>query len=198
MKVLLLRHGQTEWNVQHKYQGQTDIELNENGREQAAKVGRYLRENENIEAIYCSDLSRSRETAELIGHELQLPIRIDKRLRERGFGHWEGMTYEEVCRLYPQEAESWQKDSMIGKVPGGESVVEILDRSLPLLDELAQKHRGTVLVVSHGGLIKTVLNHLHGNDEWDIYLLPSSISSLEWDGTKYVPQVIGFLLPDEA
>ncbi|HNX93329.1 MAG TPA: alpha-ribazole phosphatase [Syntrophomonas sp.] len=197
MKVLLLRHGQTEWNALQKYQGHMDIALNDTGREQAGKIARYLHDNENIEAIYCSDLSRSRETAEIIAHELHLPVQVDKRLREIGFGSWEGMTYEEVKCMYPEEYEKWFNNNLEIKVPGGESVDELLARSLPVLSELAERHEGTVLVVSHGGLIKTVLNYMRGNERWDIYLYPASISSLEWNGEQYVTQLIGFTLPDD-
>jgi len=197
MKVLLLRHGQTEWNALQKYQGHMDIALNDTGREQAGKIARYLHDNENIEAIYCSDLSRSRETAEIIAHELHLQVQVDKRLREIGFGSWEGMTYEEVKCMYPEEYEKWFNNNLEIKVPGGESVDELLARSLPVLSELAERHEGTVLVVSHGGLIKTVLNYMRGNERWDIYLYPASISSLEWNGEQYVTQLIGFTLPDD-
>jgi alpha-ribazole phosphatase/probable phosphoglycerate mutase len=197
MKVLLLRHGQTEWNALQKYQGHMDIALDDTGRNQAGRIARYLHENENIEAIYCSDLSRSKETAEIIARELHLQVQIDERLREIGFGVWEGMTYEKVKSMYPEEYEKWFTNNAELKVPGGESIDELLARFLPVLSELADKHEGTVLVVSHGGLIKTVLNYLHGDNRWDIYLHPASISCLEWDGERYVTQMIGFKLPDE-
>ncbi|NLV20386.1 MAG: alpha-ribazole phosphatase [Syntrophomonadaceae bacterium] len=197
MKVLLLRHGQTEWNALQKYQGHIDIALNDMGRAQAEKIAGYLQANENIEAIYCSDLSRSRETAEIIARRLQLPVQADERLREIGFGSWEGMTYEEVSRAYPVEYEKWFNNNLDIKVPGGETINELLARSLPVLGELTEKHQGTVLIVSHGGLIKTVLNHIHGKERWDIYLHPASVSSLEWDGKRFVPQLIGFTLPEQ-
>jgi len=198
MKILLLRHGQTEWNALKKYQGHMDIALNDAGRAQAEKLARYLRCNEKIEAIYCSDLSRSRETAEIIARELQLSIQVDERFREIGFGDWEGMTYEEVSRMYPEEYTKWFNNNLTIKVPGGESIDDLLARTLPSLGDLAQRHAGTVLVVSHGGLIKTLLNHLLGSERWDTYLYPASISSLEWDGEEFVPQLIGFTLPDEV
>jgi len=195
MKVILLRHGQTEWNALQKYQGQTDINLNDYGREQAATVAEYLKENESIEAIYCSDLSRGRETAEIIARELQLPVRYDARWRELSFGCWEGLTYSEVCQQYPQEYDSWFKNTRQMQVPGGESFDDVLARSLPALHELAERHEGTVLVVSHGGLIKTILNNLHGDGMWDIYLEPGSMSFLEWQESEFIPQKIGVTLP---
>ena len=194
MQVILLRHGQTEWNVLQKYQGHTDIDLNDYGRQQAQRVADYLRENETIEAIYCSDLSRGRETAEIIGRVLKLPVQGDVRWRELSFGRWEGLTYSEVYQQYPQEYDSWFKNTRQMQVPGGESFDDVLARSLPALYELADLHEGTVLVVSHGGLIKTILNHLHGEDMWDIYLEPGSMSFLEWDGEQFITKKIGLKL----
>jgi len=193
MQVILLRHGQTEWNKLHKYQGHTDIELNDYGRAQAGKVAAYLRDNERIEAIYCSDLSRGRETAEIIARELLLPVKADARWRELGFGHWEGLTFNEVYEQYPQEYDDWYNNTLQLKIPGGESLAEILERALPALTEIAAQHSGTVLVVSHGGLIKTMINHLHsGNGLWDTYLEPGSMTFLEWQGGAFVPVKIGF------
>ncbi len=195
MNVILMRHGQTEWNTLHKYQGHTDITLNDFGREQARRVASFLRENERVEAIYCSDLSRGRETAEIIARELQLPVKTDIRWREISFGHWEGLTFNEVYEQYPKEFDDWYKNTLHLKVPGGESFAELLERALPALAEMAVQHSGTVLVVSDGGLIKTMLNHLHsGNGLWDTYLDPGSMSYLEWQGDTFVPVKIGFNL----
>lgn len=196
MKILLLRHGQTEWNALQKYQGHKDIALNDIGRTQAGQLGDYLQSHEDIEAIYCSDLSRSRETADIIARKLQLPVQIDKRLREISFGLWEGMTYEEVSLAYPAEYEQWFNNNLALKVPGGETVDELLARVLPVLGEVAARHSGTVLIVSHGGLIKTVLNYIYGQKRWDTYLHPASISSLEWDGIRFIPKLLGFTLPE--
>lgn len=195
MKVILLRHGQTEWNKQHKYQGHTDIDLNDFGREQAKKVADYLRDNEKIEAIYCSDLSRGRETAEIIARELQLPIQTDLRWREICFGHWEGLTFNEVYEQYPQEFDDWYNNTLQMQISGGESFAELLERAQPALIEIAERHNGTVLVVSHGGLIKMIVNQMDsGNGLWDTYLEPGSMTFLEWQGDKFVPETIGFSL----
>lgn len=193
MKVILLRHGQTEWNKLHKYQGHTDIELNDFGRQQAKKVAAYLRDHEKVEAIYCSDLSRGRETAEIIGAELQLKVKCDPRWREICFGYWEGMTFNEVYEQYPREFDDWYKNTLQLKVPGGESFAELLERALPALTEMSVHHQGTVVVVSHGGLIKMLVNHLHGgNGLWDTYLEPGSMTYLEWQGGEFAVVKIGF------
>lgn len=193
MKVILLRHGQTEWNKLHKYQGHTDISLNDYGRRQAENVAAYLQANEQIEAIYCSDLSRARETAEIIARLLQLSVEIDERWREISFGYWEGMTFTEVYEKYPREYDDWFNNTLQMQVPGGESFSGLLARALPALEEIAAKHCGTVLVVSHGGLIKTLVSHLQGeNNLWESYLEPGALSWLEWRQNTFAPQKIGF------
>lgn len=189
MKIILLRHGQTEWNALQKYQGHTDIALNDFGRQQAGRVARFLQENETVEAIYCSDLCRGRETAEIIARQLELPVEVDSRLREICFGYWEGLTFTEVYEQYPREFDDWFNNTSQVKVPGGESFDQLLDRALPALAEIAARHSGTVLIVSHGGLIKAVLNHLqNGNGLWETYLEPASMSFLEWKDGSFVPE----------
>jgi len=198
MKIILLRHGQTEWNALQKYQGHTDIALNDFGRQQASRIAAYLRDHEKIEAIYCSDLSRGRETAEIIADQLQLSVNCDPRWRELCFGKWEGMTFTEVYERYPQEFDDWFHNTRRVQVPGGESFDEILERALPALSEITAQHKGTVLVVSHGGLIKTLLNHLQtGNGLWETYLEPGSMSFLEGQEGELVVSQIGFNLENQ-
>jgi len=115
---MLIRHGQTQWNVLQKYQGQTDIPLNNTGREQAAKLAALLKQ-ESIEAIYCSDLSRAMETAKIISSFHTVEPVSDPRWREFNFGHWEGLTYREIDHAFPEEARNWFEDTRHFKVPGG-------------------------------------------------------------------------------
>ncbi len=166
----MVRHGETDWNLLQKYQGQTDIDLNNTGRAQANKLACYLAEHENpIEAVYCSDLSRSRETAEIIGEVLDVTPIPDPRFREIHFGAWEGLTYPEVMTSYPQEMHDWLHMPVKMIIPGGEPVQSVINRSISGIQEIAAKHEGTILVVSHGGLIKILINYL------DISLTPKLI-----------------------
>lgn len=180
MKIILLRHGETDWNFQQKYQGHRDIPLNARGREQAQKVARTIID-ENIEAVYSSDLSRARETAEIIAGYFELPVIIDPRLREFSFGEWEGKTFNEVYHEYPVEYHDWYENTMDFKVPGGESMRQLLERVWLALRDISRRHSGTVLVVAHGGVLRAVLYKVGGEnreDLWGELLQPGSILEL--------------------
>jgi alpha-ribazole phosphatase len=181
MKMILVRHGQTEWNAQQKYQGHTDVPLNDMGRQQAGRVADYLYDQEGVEGLYGSDLARARETAEIIGRRLDLPVTTDTRLRELNFGVWEGLTFSEVYRDYREEFDNWFHHTEGFKVPGGESFQELLNRSLQALREIAVRHSGTVVVATHGGVIMALLYHLNGAlDLWQAGVKPGSISYFEF------------------
>ena len=181
MKMILVRHGQTAWNAQQKYQGHTDIPLDTTGRQQAARVADYLCGRESIAALYSSDLSRARETAEIIGRRIDFPVKVDRRLRELNFGVWEGLTFNEVYRDYPKEFDTWFQHTARFKVPGGESFQDLLHRSLEALNEIAALYSGTVAVATHGGVIMALLYHLNvASDLWQTGVKPGSISYFEF------------------
>lgn len=200
MKIIMIRHGQTEWNALEKYQGQTDIDLNEVGREQAEKLAVYWREHKpEVEAIYCSDLSRSRETAVIIGRALQLKPIMDRRFREINFGNWEGLTYREVNEQYPRELDDWLHHTLQVRLSGGEAVDDVVARSMEGVRDIAARHQGTVIVVSHGGLIKILLNHLQAPyGKWKTYLASGSMTILDCREDKIKPVRIGATVTDLA
>ncbi len=147
-ELYLVRHGETDWNRQHRIQGLTDIPLNDTGREQAQAAGRLLTRR-TWDAIYTSPLSRARETASIIAAENGLPEPIAvEQLVERNYGDAEGLNFAEIDRRYPNRSE----------VPGQESRADVSARVVPALRELAAAHPGeSVLIVSHGGAIRSVL-----------------------------------------
>ena len=147
--LYLVRHGETDWNRARKIQGSTDIPLNDLGREQAATSGRLLARRQ-WDAVYASPLSRAYETASIIAAETGLPAPIAlSELVERNYGTAEGMTGSEIDRLFPDGAE----------VPGRETREQVAERVMPALHELAAQHPGeNLIVVAHGGVIRTVLN----------------------------------------
>lgn len=146
--LYLIRHGETDWNQQHRIQGLTDIPLNETGRAQARATGRLL-SGRTFYGVYSSPLSRARETAAIIAGELGLPDPgVVDALVERDYGGAEGLSFAEVERRYPDRAV----------VPGQETREAVAGRVLPALHALAAEHTGeAILVISHGGAIRSVL-----------------------------------------
>ncbi|MDD3888403.1 MAG: alpha-ribazole phosphatase [Syntrophomonadaceae bacterium] len=195
MKMILVRHGQTEWNSLQKYQGHTDVQLNELGRQQAYRIGEYLKDHETVEALYASDLSRTRETAEIIGHKVNLPVITDTRLRELLFGIWEGLTFSEVYQQYREEFEYWYDNTSEFRVPEGESFNELLIRSMQALREIADRHTGTVVVATHGGVVRALLYHLQlTKDLWQNSVDPGSMSIFEVNQESIQALQIGLCL----
>ncbi|PKM77991.1 MAG: alpha-ribazole phosphatase [Firmicutes bacterium HGW-Firmicutes-15] len=159
MRIIMVRHGQTDWNAQQKYQGQSDIPLNETGRAQAYQTALHLQDQESPQVIFCSDLMRARETAQIIGRSLGIESICDARLRELSFGEWEGMTFTEVYEKYPQAFNEWVRDTETYIVPGGESFQSLSKRVLQFIHEIKQANHQVALLVTHGGVIKAVLRH---------------------------------------
>lgn len=160
--LLLARHGETDWNAIGRWQGHEDVPLNDSGRAQARELADRL-ESEPIDALYSSDLCRARETAEIVGARLALPVKTEPRLREIFFGGWEGLTTPEIEARFPDEVARWRADDGENAFAGGETYVAMVDRVVAGLDEIAGANPGkTVLVVLHGGPIRGLLAHSAG------------------------------------
>jgi len=156
--LLLVRHGETDWNREGRVQGHSDVALNDTGRAQARKLAETLA-REQIDAVYSSDLRRARDTAAGVASALGLDVQAVPELREKHFGTWEGLTREEIVARYPDGlAEPWGD---------GESRDEMTARVLEALRDIAARHDGqTVLVVSHRGPLRAVQRRLGTvNDE---------------------------------
>ena len=152
--VGLLRHGQTDWNIDFRLQGTTDIPLNETGLAQARAVAQHI-SPADWDAVVSSPLSRARDTAQIVSQLAKLPTAsVEPLLLERAFGVGEGLTYDE-----------WrEKFRDLAVIPGGESLVELADRCWQLLEALLARHRGNrVLTVSHGALIRKVIELVSDN-----------------------------------
>jgi broad specificity phosphatase PhoE len=161
-KLCLVRHGQTDWNLEGRYQGQSDAPLNENGRAQASALARQL-QGHPFTAIYTSDLKRAKETAEIMAAFLHLPVMVDPRLREIDQGEWEGRLVNVIKAHY---AELWQQrivDPAGVRPPGGETVGEVARRVHAALDDIARLHTpDAVLIISHGIALATVICKVRG------------------------------------
>lgn len=184
MKLYLTRHGETEWNAAKRYQGHSDISLNETGLRQAALLARRL-SAEPIDVIYSSDLSRAVETAKIIA-ELQpraLPVKKDLRWRELFFGEWEGLTYEEVRAKWSVKSSNWYENPARLSPPGGETLLQLAARVQSALEDLRTQHKDqTVLVVTHAGAIQALLCSVLGMDlkrYWQFHISQASLTILD-------------------
>lgn len=157
-EVLVIRHGQTNWNIEKRLQGHCDVPLNEKGIEQALLLADTLKE-EKVDAIYSSDLSRAYKTAEEIAKYHQLPVHQDARLRERSYGAFEGLSREEVKTRYPESHALWYAADPDHVFPPGnqpaESMRNFHNRVIDALCDIASHHVGQkIVVVAHFGIIE--------------------------------------------
>lgn len=156
---MLLRHGQTIWNAEHRFQGQTDIPLDETGMAQAERAGSLLAAL-RPDMLVSSDLSRAVATAQPLAKLTGLVVSVDKDLRERSGGLWEGLTDEEIRERYPRERETWSP-------PDGEAAEAVADRVAAALHRVANSIPlgGLAVVVSHGGALRFGMERLLGIGE---------------------------------
>ncbi len=160
--VILIRHGETDWNLQGRFQGQIDVPLNALGLRQAACMAERLAQ-ERIDVFYCSDLLRTRQTAEPAALRLALPAAPDAGLREQHFGILEGLSFDEVRARHPQQFAEWQRHDPDYALPGGESVRSFHARVVGAVRSLAEIHAGqTLAVVTHGGVLDMLFRTVHG------------------------------------
>nr|XP_043616847.1 phosphoglycerate mutase-like protein 4 [Erigeron canadensis] len=189
-EIVVVRHGETEWNAERRIQGHLDIDLNDVGRQQAVAVAERLAGESKISAIYSSDLKRALETAETIASRCgMLQVTQDPNLRERHLGALQGLVYSDAPKIKTKAYEALQSHGMDVEIPGGgESLNQLYERCTTALQTIASKHRGErVVVVTHGGVIRAlhqrastgkghragrILNvsvnvlHLLDNDKW--------------------------------
>lgn len=155
--LVLLRHGQTDWNLEHRYQGLTDIPLNSTGEQQAREANKNLK-GYRFDAVYCSDMDRAKTTARLAlkGIFPFEEIRFDRRLRERSFGTYEGGPYDKD-KMPPEYVSAMAADPENFHFPEGESLLDVEKRVRPFYDEVLERHPDeTVLLVAHGTLLSIV------------------------------------------
>ena len=205
--LYLLRHGETAGGDTKRYHGSIDIPLSEKGKQQAAERAVLLRrhiekttiskhlsylkdvqdntDNQNasnssgLQAIYCSGLSRAIQSAEIIAAQFSLlPIRVPD-LRERSFGIWEGLTFSEIREKYPEEFGAWADNPLAYSPIGGETTLEVRDRVISVISEIAEKHAGEeVAVVAHGGVNRIILCHILGIPLENIFRIEQDYTAL--------------------
>ena len=157
--ILLARHGETDDNIPPlRFQGSRDTPLNATGREQAhALAQRVAREHPDVEALYSSQLSRARETAEIVGAQIGLDPVLDARLAESFRGEWEGFLFPEIEARDPEGFAAFKRAGAGFRFPGGESMQEHQDRVMAALEDFRRAGADPTLVVCHGGTIRVAL-----------------------------------------
>jgi probable phosphoglycerate mutase len=161
-EIVLVRHGQTVWNLEGRRQGHRDSPLSEHGLFQAQRIADRLSERK-FAAIHSSDLGRAYQTAERIARTTGNQIRTDPRLRERNYGIFEGLTGEEVNRICPEEFSLFRKSGPDFVIPKGESTTVFHQRCISCLEELACHHEGeNFIVVTHLGVLNCLFRHILG------------------------------------
>jgi len=181
-RLVLVRHGQSTWNREHRIQGQLDPPLAAEGRRQAELLGARLA-GRNFAAHYASDLKRAFETADIIGSRIGLAPRPEPSLREIFLGEWEGLRTDEIAARYPDAWARWVEEPDWDVVPGGEGESAFDARVARAVDDIFQRHpHGDVLVVTHGGVIQVALHRIVGKPSRGLFpfrIQNASISLIE-------------------
>ncbi|WP_343584897.1 histidine phosphatase family protein [Herbaspirillum sp.] len=190
-EILLIRHGETDWNIDKRLQGHIDIPLNEAGRRQVRALGEALAD-EGIDAVFASDLQRARATAQAVADAAGLPVGIDAGLRERCYGAFEGLRHPDIEEKYPEAYRVWKAREPDARYPAGEREAETMrefyQRSVDAVQRIVAggKYR-KVAIVTHGGVLECIHHWASGTEfvqprTFDIF--NASVNRLHWDGGR--------------
>jgi probable phosphoglycerate mutase len=161
-RLILIRHGETDWNRERRFQGHADIGLNPNGQQQAHRLAARLA-TESFDAIHSSDLRRARDSVQALADGLGLPLQLDAGLREQSFGVMEGLLPQQVAERWPEVWQQWALHDADWAPPGGESTRQFHARVLAAVRRIAAAHHGQqVLVATHGGVLDMLWRDVHG------------------------------------
>lgn len=156
-KIYFIRHGESDWNIISKVQGQKNSLLTDKGKEQAKKIAKRLK-NHKIDVIYSSDLTRAHETAIAIGNEKNIEPITNPNLQEMNFGIWEGMLFSDIEVKYEEDYLKWRQCPEFLEIPEGETLKSLEERVGKEIREIIKNHQGeNILVVSHGTALKTMI-----------------------------------------
>jgi probable phosphoglycerate mutase len=161
-RLCIVRHGETAWNAEHRVQGQLDVPLNAIGQAQAKAAAKVLG-REKFDAIYSSDLSRARQTAQPTANLLSMDVQLDKNLRERHYGIFERLTYAEVKVKFPEDYARFHAREPDYDFRTGESLKNFSARSIAVISKIAKECEGkSILVFTHGGVLDYLYRHITG------------------------------------
>lgn len=163
-RIYMVRHGATKLSAEDRFAGAVDVELSDEGKFQAARLAERLADD-SIEAVYCSPLTRTVQTATILAMPRKLPLIHRDGLREIHHGHWEGMRRADVESQFSEEYSAWEEDPFTFAPQGGEAGVNVIARALPVIREIVLEHRGqNILIVSHKATLRLAISSLLGFD----------------------------------
>ncbi|MDY7573475.1 histidine phosphatase family protein [Actimicrobium sp. CCI2.3] len=188
-ELLLIRHGETDWNAERRLQGFLDIGLNDRGRQQAVALALALRD-EALDAVIASDLQRAVHTAQALALPRGLTVQTDACLRERCYGAFEGLLYDEIAGHFPQAHASWMAREVDARFPPGQQHAETLRefsaRAVDSIIAIARRHAGQkIAIVTHGGVLDCVYRAARGvglDSVRDFDIINTGINRFHWDG----------------
>ena len=187
-EIVLVRHGETDWNVEEVFRGRIDIELNETGMKQAELLAEYLKDL-RIAAIYSSPLKRAQKTAEMIASYHNLDVEIAPGLIDFDFGKWQGLSHQAVKDRYKEPYAEWIKNPQRVKMPAGESLDDVRRRATSVVDSVVARYEGTVVLVSHRVVNKVLICALLGLDNshfWNIRQDTGGITTFTYQNERFI------------
>jgi broad specificity phosphatase PhoE len=183
LRLLLVRHAETDWNRERRYQGWTDTPLSESGRVQAEAAGRLLA-SVPLAAVWSSPLRRAVDTAAAIATPQHLGVGVSPAFKEMRFGEWEGLTVSEVRARFPEQYRVWEEAPHLASRPGAETLDDVRRRALGGLETLRERYDGkTVCLVAHGVTARVLILEALGlglDRLWSLSVAPTGISELEF------------------
>jgi len=189
-KIVLVRHGQTEWNRVERFRGRADVPLNETGLAQAEATGRRIAAEWRPLAIYSSPLSRAVKTADAIAWHFELPVQIHEGLSDIDYGQWQGLTPDEARERWPEVVDGWYTAPHTARIPGGETLDELRARAMGMVNELAARHQGqTIILVGHTVINRIILLGVLGlgnNHFWRLRQDTCAINTFEVEGGVFI------------
>jgi len=187
-EIILARHGETAWNVGEVFRGRIDIELNETGMKQAELLAEYLSEAK-IDTIYSSPLKRALKTAEVIAGYHKLAVEIAPGLVDFDYGEWQGLPHHEVMAKYKELYDEWTKNPHRVRIPSGESLNDVRERAMGVVNNIIAECRGTVVLASHRVVNKVLICALLGLDNshfWNIKQDTGGITTFTYENKRFI------------
>jgi len=186
--IMLVRHGETDWNVEEIFRGGIDVELNEAGIKQVELLAKYL-DDVPVTEIYSSPLKRALKTAEMIALHRDVSVKVAPELTDFNYGEWQGLSHGVVKEKYTELYAEWLKNPHLVKMPKGESLDEVRKRAMGLVEKVITEHEGNVALVSHRVIHKVLICALMGLDNshfWNIKLDTCGVTVFTYEKGRFV------------